>query len=122
MSEMLYADDFALTSETMEGLREKFWKWKEAFESKGLKEKLGKTKVAVTGAKGEVTVSKVDPCGICRKRVMANSVFMCEMQEMDPWKMRESEEGDPEVGQRLRVWKMQELWIQWRSCVKRWKL
>ena len=35
MSEMLYADDLVLTSEMMEGLREKFWKWKEAFESKG---------------------------------------------------------------------------------------
>ena len=32
MSEMLYADDLVLMSETMEGLREKFWKWKEAFE------------------------------------------------------------------------------------------
>ena len=27
MSEMLYADDLVLTNETMEGLREKFWKW-----------------------------------------------------------------------------------------------
>ena len=27
MSEMLYADDLVLMSETMEGLREKFWKW-----------------------------------------------------------------------------------------------
>ena len=35
MSEMLCADDLVLMSETMEGLREKFWKWKEAFESKG---------------------------------------------------------------------------------------
>ena len=26
---------------------------------------------------------------------------MCEMQEMDPWMMRESKEGDPEVGERL---------------------
>ena len=33
-----------LTSETMEGLREKFWKWKEAFESKGLKEGKGRQK------------------------------------------------------------------------------
>ena len=63
MSEMLYADDLVLTSEMMEGLREKFWKWKEAFESKG------KTKVVVSGAEGEVTVSKVDPCGIRGKRV-----------------------------------------------------
>ena len=35
MSKMLYANDLVLTSETMEGLREKFWKWKEAFEARG---------------------------------------------------------------------------------------
>ena len=46
-----------LRSETMEGLREKFWKWKEAFKSKGLKVNLGKTKVVVSGAEGEVSVS-----------------------------------------------------------------
>ena len=59
----------------MEGLREKFLKWKEAFESRWLKVNLGKTKVVVSGAEGEVTVSKIDPCGICGKRVMANSVL-----------------------------------------------
>ena len=59
----------------MDGLREKFWKWKEAFKSKGLKVNLGKTKVVVSGAESEVTVSKIDPCGICGKRVMANSVL-----------------------------------------------
>ena len=75
MYEMLYADDLVLMSETMEGLREKFWKWKEAFESKGLKVNLGKTKVVVSGTEGEACTSKVDPCGICGKRVMANSVL-----------------------------------------------
>ena len=75
MSEMLYADDLVLRSETMDGLREKFWKWKEAFESKGLQVILGKTKGVVSKAEGEVTVSKIDPCGICGKRVMANSVL-----------------------------------------------
>ena len=75
MSEMMCADDLVLMSETMEGLREKFCKWKEAFESKGLRVNLGKTKVVVSGAEGEVSVSKVDPCGICGKRVMANSVL-----------------------------------------------
>ena len=55
MSEMLYADDLVLMSETMEGLREKFWEWKEAFESKGLKVNLRKTKVVVSGAEGEVS-------------------------------------------------------------------
>ena len=75
MSEMLYADDLVLMSDVMEGLREKFWKGKEAFENKGLKVNLGKTKVVASGTEGEVSVSKVDPCGICGKRVMANSVL-----------------------------------------------
>ena len=57
MSEMLYEDDLVLTSETMEGLREKFWKWKAALESKGLKVNLRKSKVVVSAAEGEVTVS-----------------------------------------------------------------
>ena len=35
-------------SETIEGLRERFLTWKEAFESKGLKVYLGKTKVMVS--------------------------------------------------------------------------
>ena len=60
---MFYADDLVLMSETMEGLREKFWKWKEAFESKGLQINLRKTKVVLSGAEGEVSVSKVDACG-----------------------------------------------------------
>ena len=29
----------------------------------------------VSGAEGEVSVSKVDPCGVSGKRVMANSVL-----------------------------------------------
>ena len=73
MSEMLYTDD--LKSETMEGLRKKFWKWNGAFESKLLKVNLEKTKLVVSGAEGEVSVSKVDPCSICGKQVMANSVL-----------------------------------------------
>ena len=49
----------------MEELREKFWKLKEAVESRRLKVNLWKTKVVVSRAEGEVSVSKVDPCGIC---------------------------------------------------------
>ena len=75
ISEMLYADDVVLMSETMKRLREKFWKWKKAFESEGLKVNLGRTKVVVSGTEGEVSVSKVDPCSICGKRVTANLVL-----------------------------------------------
>ena len=37
VSEIEYADDLVLMSETIEGLMKKFWKWKEAFESKKVK-------------------------------------------------------------------------------------
>ena len=45
---MLYADDLFLKSETIKGLGNKFIKWKEAFENKGMKINLGKTKVMVS--------------------------------------------------------------------------
>ena len=41
LSELLYADDLVLISDTFEGHSNKFLKWKEAFESKGLKFNLG---------------------------------------------------------------------------------
>ena len=52
-------------------------KWKEAFESKGLKVNLRKTKVVVSGSTTMDGMSKikVDPCGVCCLRVKANSVL-----------------------------------------------
>ena len=46
---MLHADDLVLISETIEGLRIKFLKWKEAFQNKGFKVNLGEIKVMVSG-------------------------------------------------------------------------
>ena len=37
LSKLLHADDSVLMSETVEGLRNKFLRWKEALESKSLK-------------------------------------------------------------------------------------
>ena len=76
MNEILYVNDLDLMSESIENLKEKFSKWKEAFKSKGLKVNLKKTKVMVSSLKGGVIKSKVDPCAKCDKRVMAN-VVMC---------------------------------------------
>ena len=63
LSELLHADDLVLMSETIEGLENKFLKWKEAFESKGLKANLGKTKVMVSSnvTKDGMSKSTVDP-------------------------------------------------------------
>ena len=40
---------------------------------------LKKTEVMVSGLKGEVLKSKVDPCAKCGKRVMANAVYVQSM-------------------------------------------
>ena len=45
VNELLYADDLVIVSEDIEDLKEKFWNWKDALESKGLKVNTGKTKV-----------------------------------------------------------------------------
>ena len=66
-----------LMSETVSGLRNKFLKWKEAFESKGLKVSLRKTMVMVSiGITNDgMSESKVDQCVVCSLRVKANSVL-----------------------------------------------
>ena len=74
LNEILYADDLVLMSESLEDLRERFQRWKRALEGKGLKVNVGKTKTMVSGTEGEITSSKIDPCGICGKRVGSNAV------------------------------------------------
>ena len=75
-SELLHADCLVLMSETIEGLRNKFREWMEAFESMGLKVNVGKTMVMVSGSitKDGLSKSKVDPCGACGLRVTADTV------------------------------------------------
>ena len=75
MKQILYADDLVLMGETMEELRENFDEWKEAFESKGMRVNLGKTKLMVSEMKEETFDSKIDPCGVCEKRVMSDLVL-----------------------------------------------
>ena len=61
---------------------------------------LGKksTKVVVSGPEGEICVSKY-----LREASSGKFSVVCEMREIDPWKMCESKEGDPEVGERFCV-------------------
>ena len=67
----------ALISETIEGLRDEFLKWKEAIESKGLKVNNWKTKamVSIRITKDGLSKSELDQCGICSLRVKANSTL-----------------------------------------------
>ena len=77
LSELLYADDIALMSEIIEGLRNKSTKWKEAFKSKGLKVNIGRPKVMISGGitQDGLSKNKVDTCGVCSLRVKDNSVL-----------------------------------------------
>ena len=75
VNELLHADNLVLISEIMEDLKERFWNWKDALESKGLKVNTRKTKVMVSGSEGELFKSKIDPCGVCGRIVTANSVL-----------------------------------------------
>ena len=74
---LMYADDLDLISEIIEGLRNKSFKWSEAFESQDLRVNLGETTVIVSSViTTDVTSkSKVDLCRVCSLRVMANLVF-----------------------------------------------
>ena len=73
--EILYADDLVLMADSMEELMRKFDRWKSAIEKKGLKVNMSKTKIMVSGEEGERVVSRIDPCGVCDKRVKANSIL-----------------------------------------------
>ena len=78
VTELLYAGDLVLMSETIKGLRNKFIKCKDDFESKGLKLTIGKPVMVSYGiTKNGLSKSKVDPCGVCSLRIKTNSVFVC---------------------------------------------
>ena len=62
-------------AETMRKLEAQFIRWKAAFEGKGLKVNLDKTKVMESSSGGGVVVlAKIDPCGVCGKRAKVNYV------------------------------------------------
>ena len=59
----------------MEDMRENFDEWCESFESKWMRVNIGKAKLMVSGMKGEMLDSSIDPCGVCGTRVMSNLVL-----------------------------------------------
>ena len=75
VKDLMYADNLVLMSKTMEDLKKRFFNWKDALETKNLKVNTRKTKVMVSGLEGKLFKSKIDSCGVCGRRVMANSVL-----------------------------------------------
>ena len=66
LCELQYGDDLVLMSETIERLRNKFLKWKVAFESTCLTANHGKIKAMASGGitKDGMSKSKDGPCGV----------------------------------------------------------
>ena len=81
LNEILHADDQVLMSESLEDLRERFQRWSSALENKRLKVNVGKTKMMVSETEGEIALSKIDPCGVCGKRVGSNDGRTAQMAE-----------------------------------------
>ena len=74
--ELLYADDLAIISESLEELEERYVNWKNALESKGLRVNIGKTKVMVSSTDvGKAVKTGKFPCGVCSKGVGVNSIY-----------------------------------------------
>ena len=75
MKEFLYADDLVIMGDSWEEVEERYVRWKGALESRGLKVNVNKTKAMRVGTKSpKGMVSAIDPCAICGKRVMRNSI------------------------------------------------
>ena len=75
VNELLYADDLAIMSKNMEDLKEKFWNWKNALESKDFDGQHQKNKSDGKWVRRGLFKGKIDPCGVCGRRIRANSVL-----------------------------------------------
>ena len=56
-------------SEKLENLRKRFQRWRSELEIKGLKVNIRQTNMNVSGTEREIALSKIDPCGMCEKKL-----------------------------------------------------
>ena len=63
-----------LLGESWEEVGNRYREWKEVLEGKGLKVNVQKTKAMKLGGKKGMKAAEVDPCAVCRRRVMRNSI------------------------------------------------
>ena len=74
LMELLYADNLVLCGESLNDVMDKYKRWKNAVEGKGLRVNVDKTKGMQLSFGKKSSVSKVDPCGVCGERVGCNSI------------------------------------------------
>ena len=73
--DLLYAHDLVIAAESEEAIK-KFGVWKREMENRGLKVNINMTKLMVIGREPAVRPQRGRyPCGVCGKRVGANSIW-----------------------------------------------
>ena len=74
--ELLYADDLALVSKRLEGLKRRLESWKGALESKGLIVNVKKANMMTSSENaGKATIEGKFPCVVCRNGAGSNSLL-----------------------------------------------
>ena len=74
LMELLYADDLVLCGESLNDVKDKYKRWKNEVEGKGLRVNVDKTKDMQLSFGKKSSVSKMDPCGVCGERVGCNFI------------------------------------------------
>ena len=74
LMEFLYADDLALCGESLNDVIDKYKRWKNAVEGKGLRVNVDKTKGMQLSFGKKSSVLKVGPCGVCGEWVGCSSI------------------------------------------------
>ena len=74
LKELLYADDLVLYGESLNEVMDKYGRWENAVEGKGLRVNVDKAKGIQLLFGKKSNVSKVDPCGVCGKLVGCDSI------------------------------------------------
>ena len=72
--ESFYGDDLVLCGESLNEAMDKYGRWKNAMEGKGMRVNVDKAKGMQVLVGKKSSVSKVDPCGFCGERIGCNSI------------------------------------------------
>ena len=74
LMELFYADNLVLCGESLNEVMDKYGRWKNAVEGKGLRVNVDKTAGMQLLFGKKSSVLKEDPCGVCGERVGCNSI------------------------------------------------
>ena len=80
LMKLLYADDLVLCGESFNEVMDKYGRWKNAVDGKGLRVNVDKIKGMQLLLGKKSSVSKMDPCGVCVEWVGCNSIQCSECQ------------------------------------------